>query len=514
MSRMTNASRNGMVTLIFFVITTLLSFFSRKIMLDCLGTDLLGLNTALNAIIDFMLLMELGVTSAIGVSLYKPLAEGNRERINEIMWLIRYLYRILAGGILTVGILLSPLLPYLIEKSDVTFAQTYIAYFVFLICSAASYYFGYGRVLFQADQRNYIPVTISNTVLISKTLAQIFAVSATRSYWLWLVIELIFQVGAHYGVKLFLYRKYPSLEPDIRLSLKELVKKYKDIFADAKLLAVHQLSGFVLRQSNNIVIATMINLSTVAFYGNYYMINGALNNVMWNVLQNAWAGVGNLVATESRKRIYAVYKEYLSANFFINMVANLCILFLIEDFIRVWLGEQYLISYSIVVAMVGMNFIGSFTNASAAFITAYKLFGYIIVPIAEAVVNIVLSVVGAYYFGLLGVILGSIGATLISAVWKPIYLHRCGFCLPVRIFVLYVLKMCVLAGVALFVIYYGAVKSVRLLFGQVENMGEWIVIAVLLTLLIAFILGITMYAGDNNFRVFVGRLLKLIKKRI
>lgn len=508
MSRMSNASRNGAVTLLFFVVTTLLGFFSRKIMLVHLGTELLGLNTALNAVIDFMLLMELGITSAVGVSLYKPLATGDVQKVNEIMWLFKYLYRILAGGIVGVGILFAPLLPFVVEKSDVTLWQTYVAYFVFLLSAASNYFFGYGRVLFQADQRNFIPVTITNSILITKTLCQIGIVLVTDSYWGWLACELIFQVGSYVAIEKVLYRRYCALVRVPSLSLRELVQSYRDIFHNAKRIAVHQFSGFVLKQSDNIIIATMINLSTVTLYGNYALVNNALNSLLWNVLQNAWAGVGNLVAVESKERIYAVYKEYLCANFFISVVINLCVVLLVDDFIRVWLGEEYILSRWIIIIMAGTNVIGSFTNASSAFTSAYKLFGFVWIPVVEAGVNIILSILGAYWFGLLGVLMGTLAAVLISAVWKPVYLHKWGMRLSLKPFVFYIGKLFGLFLLALLLLML-LIAKVREKIGYIDNFMDWFLWAVSVFVLVVLVFGGILLLGDKNFNLFLRRVLKL-----
>lgn len=507
-SRLSNLSRNGLITLIFFVANTFLSFFARKIMLTYLGTDLLGLNTTLSAIIDFMLLMELGVTSAIGVSLYKPLAQGDTEKINEIIWLIKYLYRLLSIGIFTVGLLFSPLLPFIVEKSTVTLPQTYIAYFVFLTCSCSNYFFGYGRVLFQADQKNYIPVTVTNVVLMSKTIAQIIIIARTGSYWWWLAIELFFQVLAYFCIEKFLYRHYRILQSAPGMKFKELIKKYRDIFQNAKRIAVHHLSGFVLRQSDNIIIATMINLSTVAMYGNYLMVNSALNNLIWNVTQNAWAGVGNLVATENKGKIYSVYKEYLSINFLIAVILNLSIIFLIQDFIKVWIGPEYLLPYSIILALTGVNLIGSLTNATAAFVVAHKLFGFIRVPVMEAIINIILSVIGVYYFGLLGVILGTLGSTLLSTIWKPIYLHYWGLRLPMRGFLAHIAKLFGFLILTILVINFCVVLPVRHLLGEIRHLGDWLLMATIVFTSIVIIFTGLLYLGDSSFRGFLYRFKK------
>ena len=100
MIRLRKTALNSGITLLFFILTVLVNFVARKMFLVYLGTEYLGLNTTLMSVIDFLFLMELGVTSSVAVALYKPLAENDQSRINELMWLMRYFFRYVAIAIL------------------------------------------------------------------------------------------------------------------------------------------------------------------------------------------------------------------------------------------------------------------------------------------------------------------------------------------------------------------------------------------------------------------------------
>ena len=72
-SRIKKTLLNARVNFIYYFITLILSFFSRKVFLDCLGADFVGLTGTLQNLLGFLNLAELGVGSAIGYLLYKPL---------------------------------------------------------------------------------------------------------------------------------------------------------------------------------------------------------------------------------------------------------------------------------------------------------------------------------------------------------------------------------------------------------------------------------------------------------
>ena len=72
----------------------MLAFFSRKIFLDSLGADFVGLTGTLQNLLGFLNLAEMGIGAAIGYVLYRPLFEQNKEKINEIISVLGYMYRL------------------------------------------------------------------------------------------------------------------------------------------------------------------------------------------------------------------------------------------------------------------------------------------------------------------------------------------------------------------------------------------------------------------------------------
>ena len=106
-SRVRKSLLNARVNLIFYFLTLALSFFSRKIFLDTLGADFVGLTGTLQNLLGFLNLAELGIGSAIGYVLYKPLFDHDETKINEIISVFGYLYRWIGKIILIAGCILA-----------------------------------------------------------------------------------------------------------------------------------------------------------------------------------------------------------------------------------------------------------------------------------------------------------------------------------------------------------------------------------------------------------------------
>ena len=151
MSRVKYALKNIKVNLVFYLLYTLVGFFSRKIFLEYLGNEFVGLVGTLQGILGFLNLAELGIGTAIGFSLYKPLYENDRGTLNKIISLMGYLYKRVALLVLGVGVICSLFFGYFFE--DTPFSLVLILYcfyaFLFLLLVAFGALLVHHLLLFQ-----------------------------------------------------------------------------------------------------------------------------------------------------------------------------------------------------------------------------------------------------------------------------------------------------------------------------------------------------------------------------
>ena len=103
---------NIKVGMLFYILSLFLAFFSRKIFLDCLGAEFIGLTGMLNNIMGYLSVAELGIGTSIVYFLYKPLQEDDHEKINAIMSMLAFLYRCIGVVIFTGGLIISLFFPW------------------------------------------------------------------------------------------------------------------------------------------------------------------------------------------------------------------------------------------------------------------------------------------------------------------------------------------------------------------------------------------------------------------
>lgn len=426
-SRTKKTLLNARVNLIFYFLTLLLSFFSRKIFLDCLGAEFIGLTGTLQNLLGFLNLAELGIGSAIGYVLYKPLFDHDQEKINEIISVMGYLYHWIGLIILGAGCILACFLPLIFPSTGFPLALIYFAYFSFLASSLIGYFINYRQNLLGADQRNYVVTGYYQTMTIVKTIIQMALAYYTRSYFLWVAIELTFGIIYSFVLNWRINVTYPWLKTEVSRG-KELLKVHNQVLLKTKQLFIQKISYFVQYQTVPFLTYAFVNLQIVAFYGNYTIITDKIGQFVNTFLESSGASIGNLIAEGNRKKIINLFWELLSMRYFIGGVFAFSVLILMEPFIGIWLGSEYFLSKTVLYLIVLNVFIGYTRGGVMQFLFGYGMFSDIWAPISEIVINLSVAILCGARWGLPGILMGGIvSQLLIVGIWKPMFLFWKGF---------------------------------------------------------------------------------------
>ena len=146
-SRVKKTLLNARVNMIFYFLILILSFFSRKIFLDTLGANFIGLTGTLQNLLGFLNLAELGIATAIGYVLYAPLHQKDHSKINEVISVLGYLYGRIGMVILLIGVGVSLFIPLIFPNTGFNLSLVYFAYYSFLTSSLIGYFCNYKQNL-------------------------------------------------------------------------------------------------------------------------------------------------------------------------------------------------------------------------------------------------------------------------------------------------------------------------------------------------------------------------------
>lgn len=423
-SRTTKSIKNSVVAIGFTLTTIFLQFFSRKVFLNYLGSEVLGLNTTVVNLLQFLNLAELGIGSATTFSLYKPLREKDTQTLNDIVSLQGHLYRRIAFFIIGGAAILCLFFPIIFKKITLPLWYTYASFAVMLLSSLLGYFINFKQVLLSANQEEYKIAYSYRTIMMIKIVFQmsfIYLFSNNGYIW-WLIWEGVFAIVAAISLNRMISKTFPFLKKSNK-TYKSLKDSYGWIITKIKQLFFHKIGSFVLSQCSTIIIYALISLSMVAYYGNYMMIINGVTLIIGSLFNSLGAGVGNLVAEGNYSRIKEVFIELFSIRFLIVSTSCYLVYSLTPEFIRLWIGEQYLLSRTSLILLTAILYISLFRFTVDAFINAYGIFQDIYAPLIEGAINIGLSLILGNFWGLNGILSGVlISQIAVIAVWKPYFL--------------------------------------------------------------------------------------------
>lgn len=505
-SRTAKSILNVKVALVFYFLNLLLQFFSRKIFLDYLGSEVLGLNTTAQNLLGFLNLAELGIGGAVAYNLYRPLYTDNRKAVNEIVSIQGWIYRRIAYVVIIGAVVLMCFFPLIFAKAQVPLWYAYGSFIALLVASLLGYFVNYKQIVLSADQKEYRITYSVQGVKMIKILFQILAIRyLSHGYVWWMVLEVIMAGVTSYVLDKSIRREYPWLKSEPHRGW-ELRKQYPAIITKTKQIFFHKIGGFVLSQTSPLIIYAYASLTLVAVYGNYMLIVTGVTMLVNALLNSITAGVGNLVAEGDKKRIKSVFWELTALRMWLASVICFGMYMLSDFFITLWVGKEYLLPQSAFIVLILITFI-NLSRTNDAFLAAYGLYQDIWAPVAEASLNLGLSILLGYYYGLVGILSGVlISLLVIVCSWKPYFLYKKGFGENVREYILRYIKLLGIIFISCWLVKSINDKYVTLL---VISYWGWILYGLILLGLYT-ILSIVFLLTDSAFRKCMQRFCKLL----
>lgn len=421
-SRLLNSVKNISFGLISQLIQMVLGFVSRTIFINYLAVEYLGVNGLFSNILSLLSLTELGITSAILYSLYKPLAQKDERKLAGLVNFFANVYRNIALVITILGLVLIPFLHQIIENPPIQLEKDLILiYLLFLFNTVSSYFLQYKASLLHADQKSY-EVSINNIVFfILQNTLQIVSLVLFQNFIFYLVIQSIMQLLGN----LMISRKVNQLYPFLKKYRSETIDidTKRKIYSNVKSTCIVKLSGLLVNCTDNIILNYFSGLAAVGLLSNYNMLLGLAAGLIMQVFANIKGSIAHIAVTESHEKKIQTFNVINFANFWIYGWVSVGIVFLFNDFIFLWIGSKYVLSIWTVVALALNFYIYGMQNAVWTFKSTFGIFkqGRYVVFFTAAL-NIILSIGLGSIYGLEGILFATAIARLVTNSWFDPYL--------------------------------------------------------------------------------------------
>ena len=409
------AIKNISIGVISQVIIIILGFISRKVFLDNLGSEYLGINGLLTNVLSAMVLIEGGIGISIVYNLYKPLAEDDRPQIIALVKLYKKAYSVLAGLIFLISIIIFLFIDKLMV-TDIGKTELTIVYFIFVAKNIISYLNSYKWTLINADQRGYILAKNNLIFQIVTVLFKILILKITKNYILFLITEITIFIVQNIINTRCVNKLYPYLKTQNKYTLNTDIKN--NIVKNVKAMFIQNIGSYTIHSTDNIIISSFISVKYVGLYSNYSMIIGQLQSLLSPIVTGLGHSIGNLIATDKEKS-YEVFNITFMVSFWIYSFSTIFLYNLLEPFIVWWIGDDYIIGKVTFIVILFNFYTLGVSDAINIFKKKAGLFAedkYVV--IVEGFFNLILSVLLVNKLGLVGVFLGTSLSMIFTQFWN------------------------------------------------------------------------------------------------
>lgn len=406
--------KNRIISVIGQILNLLLQFVNRRIFVMFLDIEYLGYQSVFGNIFSILSVAELGIGGIISFHLYREIVTDNKQEIGKLMYLYKWVYRIIAAIVTVLGLVACIFVPYIVKDSTRSIGYLYIVYFLQLASIVAGYFLSYRRTIYAADQKEYVTVEIDFFANLIVQVVQLALLVIFKNYLLYLSIQLSITLFANVLIMLKSNKDYPYLKERYKITREDIDRR--NIIPDIKNFLVHKVAYAVYGGTDNIVISALCGIKDVALYGNYFVLKtGVLNVLFYRLLNPVQAAIGNIVYSDrSKDELWNQFEMFDVFSYFFASYISAGFLVFFQPAIQVWLGStEYLLPYSFVITFSLTIYLG------AVWEIVYKyrsVFGDYKQDrncmLLSAILNIVVSVSLAKPLGVTGVQIGTFAAFL------------------------------------------------------------------------------------------------------
>lgn len=409
---------NVTVSIAFKILILVGAILVRRFLIKYIGNEVNGLNSLYTSIIGFLAVAELGVGSAITFCMYKPIVEGNTDKVSALYHLFTKLYLIIGGIILVAGCALIPLLPYLAADYQNVNQNVYLTFFLMLVSVVISYLFSSKTSLINAYKNNYVTTTISSTGILLQYALQITVLILTRSFVWYLVCAIVSVVLQWGATELVARKKYgaiiknkQSIDADTK---KEVTKNIKAMF-------MHKIGSVLVNTADSVIISAFIGVVILGKYSNYTTIMASMTGILGLFFTPLTSVIGHMCVENDTEAVKKYLNFFHAFNFVIGVVFFLGYYAVIDNLVNICFksNEPLELDKSISFIITLNYFIQFMRQSTLLFRDATGTFyNDRWKPLFEGLLNIGLSIgfiyLFSYCFGEDFAVVGVIAATIIT----------------------------------------------------------------------------------------------------
>ena len=409
-------AKNTIASLVYQITTIICGFILPRLILSTFGSEINGLVNSITQFLSVIAFLELGVGAVVQSSLYKPLADKDNKKISEIVASANIFFQKLALILLVYIALLFFIYP-VIAKQNFDFLYTGLLIVAIGISSFAQYFFGVvDRLLLTADQKGYIQYNAQTITLVLNTFACFVMIEFGASIHIVKLVTSLIYLARPVFLHWYVNNHY-QINRKIKYEKEPIEQKWNGV--------AQHIAAVVLDGTDNIVLTLFAGLSDVSIYSVYHLVLAGVKQLFLSMTNGFQSLIGELWAKQELDELRKTFgwTEWVLHTGTVFVFG--CTGMLILPFVQVYTSGVQDANYiqPLFAVLITMAHAGHCLrlpyNIMILAAGHYKQtqHNYII----AAVMNIIISIIMVWRFGLVGVAIGTLAAMLYQTLWMAVY---------------------------------------------------------------------------------------------
>lgn len=402
------------------LMTICLGILIPRLVMVSYGSEINGLLSSISQIFVYFGLFEAGIGTASVQALYAPVAKKNNRAIEEILVATKRFY--IKTGILYLAsvILLAVLYPFILDSSIPYWNIVLIIFFGGAGNCLNFFYQGKYTVLMSAEGCSYVYTNITTLVNVMTSAAKVIllllgydVIAVQFSYFLICFLQMLIYA-------FYLKRHYAWIDWSVKPNNKAISQKNATL--------VHQIASVIFYNTDPLVLTVFTHdLKIVSVYTIYNMVVSMVTTLVQQISTGISFRLGQLYNTniEQYIKLHHICEIVYITLAFASMTTTYYILI---PFISVYTSGVSDINYlqhnyplffvCIPLFTIGRTSLNNLINYAGHFKqTQWR-------AVVESLLNIITSIIAVNFWGIYGVLLGSIVAVLYRTIDMIFYCYR------------------------------------------------------------------------------------------
>ncbi len=412
MTRNKKLQLNTISSLLNQLITVICGFVLPRYILSYYGSTVNGLVSSVQQLLGLISFCELGVGAVVQSALYKPLADNDDVRTSKILISAKKFFD-KVGIILSVYVVLLAAFFPLSQRDDFDYISTMFLVLAMSISYFAQYFFGVrDQLLVNADQRSYIQLFYQSLTVIINTVLSVVIIKCGASIQIVKLITSLVYLIRPIGLAIYVRRNY-KIDYSLKLTEEPIKQKWNG-------LAQH-FATVALQNTDTVVLTFFSTLINVSIYNVYNLVVTGVKQIVLSLTTGIQSLFGNMLAKEETVLLDKTFDcvEWLlhTITVLVFTITGLLIVPFVQIYTKGIADANYIVPVFAVLI----------TCATASYCLRLPYSMMVLAAghykqtqnsaIIEMILNVVISIGLVYWFGLVGVAIG----TMISMTYRTVY---------------------------------------------------------------------------------------------